>query len=102
MSELGVADFHADRDGLHDIFKKDNQAITRTAHGSLRFAREKTRHCRDVPCLILFLLYWVGMVVVASIALDKGVPERLLYATDYQGHTCGRGEKVDTKLIYYP
>ena len=102
MAELGVTDFHSDRDGAHDIFVKCNHSVTRTKFGSLRFVRAKTRHMTDVPCLLLFLGYLVAMGAVADFGLRHGNPQRLLYATDYNGSTCGRGALAATPLIFYP
>lgn len=47
------------------------------------------RSCRDVPCLILFLVFWAGMAVVGYEALSAGDPNRLLYGVDSYGHYCG-------------
>jgi len=102
MNELGVTDFASDRDGAHDIFKRYNSSITRTKFGSLRFVRTKTRHMTDVPCLLLFLVYWCAMFWVADLGLREGDPNRLLYAVDYQGNTCGRWNYTGQPLIYYP
>jgi len=102
MTELGVANFQADRDGAHDVFVKDNQAITRTKYGSLRFARDKTRRCTDVPCLLLYIGCCVGMFFVAKMGFARGDPNRLLFATNYQGEVCGRGNHSETPLIYFP
>jgi len=102
MVELGVEDFHADRHGDHGIFQRDTGSISRTAHGSLRFVRSKTRHCTDTPCLALFVVYWVGMVLLGSYAIKHGKPETLLFARDYQGNTCGMGSMAGKELIYYP
>ena len=45
------------------------------------------------PCFcILFLAYWVGMIVVLSVAASNGNGngiESLLYGKDWQGSTCG-------------
>ena len=60
------------------------------------------RKCRDTFCCLLFALFWVGMIVIAGVAFDKGHPQRLLYGTDYQGKTCGTGELKARKYITYP
>ncbi|KNC56218.1 uncharacterized protein AMSG_11472, partial [Thecamonas trahens ATCC 50062] len=50
----------------------------------------KDRGCTDILFLLLFILFWVGMVVVGSMALDRGQPERLLYGTDSYGNLCSK------------
>ena len=104
MQELGCVGFHADRSGAHGIFKRDTESITRTKYGSLRFARAKTRKCRDVPCLLLLGAYIALMVVMARWALAQGDPNRLLRAKNYKGETCGApsGPHANASLIYYP
>lgn len=61
-----------------------------------------TRKCRDCFCCLLFLVFWVGMIVVAVIGLLNGQPARLLYGTDYNGTTCGTGAMEDKMLTFYP
>jgi len=62
------------------------------------------RGCTDVFCCVLFVLFWIGMLVVASIAFANGDAKRLLYGTDYNGNTCGDPEVgLDGKFrIVYP
>ncbi|KAJ3436922.1 ctl-like protein [Anaeramoeba flamelloides] len=47
------------------------------------------RKHRDVFWLILFIIFWVGMIVVAGLAYSTGTPKRLYYPTDYRGNVCG-------------
>ena len=47
------------------------------------------RGCTDILCCLLFVLYMVGMVVVAGIAFQQGAPKRLMYPTDSNGKICG-------------
>jgi hypothetical protein len=37
------------------------------------------RKCRDIPFLVLFLVFWAGMVIVAINATKQGDPRRLVY-----------------------
>lgn len=39
---------------------------------------EKNRKCRDVIFLILFVIFWLGMAIVATNALRNGDPTRLM------------------------
>jgi choline transporter-like protein 2/4/5 len=47
------------------------------------------RKCTDVLCLLFFLAFWVGMIVIAAIGYKNGEPKRLIYGTDWMGRTCG-------------
>ncbi|KAJ3311676.1 hypothetical protein HDV04_003821 [Boothiomyces sp. JEL0838] len=38
----------------------------------------KKRYCRDVPFLILFIVFWFGMIIVATSAVKEGDPKRLI------------------------
>lgn len=61
------------------------------------------RVCRDVFWLILFILYWVGMFVLAGFAYNRGDPMRLIYGTDMNGDLCGttnKGGRDNTNLPY--
>ena len=68
------------------------------------------RHCTDVLCLFVFVLFWGGMGYVGYRALSEGNPDRILYGLDSYGNYCGMlnvkadGEDVDlrnkTKLYY--
>ncbi|OAE18975.1 hypothetical protein AXG93_461s1160 [Marchantia polymorpha subsp. ruderalis] len=46
------------------------------------------RHCRDIPFLILFGLFWLGMVANSGFGWNQGNPRRLLYGLDYKGQLC--------------
>ncbi|KAL3684879.1 hypothetical protein R1sor_002901 [Riccia sorocarpa] len=46
------------------------------------------RHCRDIPFLIFFFLFLVGMVVNSGFGWNRGNPRRLLYGLDYKGKLC--------------
>jgi choline transporter-like protein 2/4/5 len=60
------------------------------------------RKCTDLLFLLLFIAFWVGMVGIAAVGIAMGEPERLIYASDYEGTTCGGADKPDQKYIYYP
>ncbi|ORZ33107.1 plasma-membrane choline transporter-domain-containing protein [Catenaria anguillulae PL171] len=47
------------------------------------------RSCRDVFFMILFLLFWVGMVVIAVLAFRNGDFNRLTHGVDSWGNLCG-------------
>jgi hypothetical protein len=49
----------------------------------------KKRHCRDILFLLLFVVYWVGMWIVASVAIANGDPTRLTVPRDYLDQYCG-------------
>ncbi|OQR88464.1 choline transporter, partial [Thraustotheca clavata] len=49
---------------------------------------EADRKCRDVLCTLLFILFWIGMVIITSIAYKNGDPHALIYGVDHNGHLC--------------
>ena len=49
----------------------------------------KGRHCTDVPCLLLFLLFWGGMGWVGYTATRSGDPQKIIYGLDSFGNYCG-------------
>jgi choline transporter-like protein 2/4/5 len=68
--------------------------------GKSAFQESSHRHCTDCPLLIFFIVFLLGMVVIASYGYANGEPKRLIYGNDLNGLTCGiegRGE-----FIWYP
>ncbi|KAJ1563428.1 hypothetical protein HK096_000989 [Nowakowskiella sp. JEL0078] len=49
----------------------------------------KNRKCRDVPFLILFVCFWVGMYIIGVLAIQTGDPRRLIAPNDSWGNLCG-------------
>lgn len=67
------------------------------------------RRCRDVLCLLIFIAFWCGMIVIAAVAYQEGDTNRLVYGVDSLGMTCGSnhtfmGQAFDLKSqsnLYY-
>ncbi|OQR86970.1 choline transporter-like protein [Achlya hypogyna] len=59
---------------------------------------EADRKCRDVFCVLLFALFWFGMVIVASTAYQAGNPHALIYPADHNGDLCN----VTHPDLYFP
>jgi hypothetical protein len=67
--------------GIHEKEQdKHNDQLTRV---------RKKRWPTDVPCLVLFIAFCVGMVVVGIASFVLGSPTRLYQPTDYLGRLCG-------------
>ncbi|ETW09874.1 hypothetical protein H310_00321 [Aphanomyces invadans] len=47
------------------------------------------RKCTDILCTLLFVVFWIGMIVISVIAFTRGKPERLAYGMDFKGRICG-------------
>lgn len=56
-----------------------------------RFGIRAERSCTDAYCIVLFIVFWVLMVFVASVAFENGDPNRVFYGTDAFGNNCGQG-----------
>ncbi|CAH1775579.1 unnamed protein product, partial [Owenia fusiformis] len=50
----------------------------------------KNRGCTDIIFLVIFFLFWVGMVYIAAFSILNGDGFRLLYGYDSYGNTCDR------------
>lgn len=61
----------------------------------------KNRSCTDIICLLLFLAFLGGWIVVAVFAVQGGDPERLLHPTDSEGRVCGRGEFANKTNLFF-
>lgn len=57
------------------------------AHNKPRI--NENRRCRNIPALIIFIAFWVGMIINSSFGWNKGDPRRLVYGFDYKGNLCG-------------
>ncbi|KAF4322258.1 hypothetical protein BBO99_00002271 [Phytophthora kernoviae] len=63
--------------------------------------KSDNRGCTDLFFLILFVVFWVGMIAIAGIGYHNGKPQRLIYGTDWMGRTCGaKADKTDTVPAY--
>eukprot|EP00735_Rhodelphis_limneticus_P000850 TRINITY_DN1137_c0_g1::TRINITY_DN1137_c0_g1_i1::g.17256::m.17256 TRINITY_DN1137_c0_g1::TRINITY_DN1137_c0_g1_i1::g.17256 ORF type:complete len:759 (-),score=172.72,sp/B0JZD0/CTL5_XENTR/28.89/7e-83,Choline_transpo/PF04515.7/85,Choline_transpo/PF04515.7/75,Choline_transpo/PF04515.7/2.5e-101,TMEM192/PF14802.1/4.3e+02,TMEM192/PF14802.1/0.061,DUF1289/PF06945.8/0.25 TRINITY_DN1137_c0_g1_i1:232-2508(-) len=84
--------------GCLSCFKKNNKVDDEKNEntGSVDSFLQANRSCRDVIMLLFFICFWIGMFVICGVAVDKGDPWRLIYATDYNGDTCS------DRYIYYP
>lgn len=59
----------------------------------------KNRSCTDILCLLLFLAFLAGWIVVAGFAAGNGDPSRLLYPTDSFGRVCGKDPGLENKTF---
>ncbi|XP_053893879.1 choline transporter-like protein 3 isoform X3 [Malaclemys terrapin pileata] len=48
------------------------------------------RKCTDVLWLILFFLFWAGLMFITGYAVTAGAAERLVFGYDSYGNICGR------------
>eukprot|EP01116_Phalansterium_solitarium_P012472 TRINITY_DN2878_c0_g1_i2.p1 TRINITY_DN2878_c0_g1~~TRINITY_DN2878_c0_g1_i2.p1 ORF type:complete len:608 (+),score=118.10 TRINITY_DN2878_c0_g1_i2:131-1954(+) len=85
-------------------------------YGRSGVAAYETRSCTDIPMLLLFIAFWVGMVVIAVKAFTMGDIDRLTNGVDMYGNICGLnniGRKgaptngramdfTDKKFLYWP
>ena len=73
---------------------------TTMAKSTMMFKWKAEDHsCTDVPCCVVFGLWWLAMIIVAGMAMNSGDPTSLLHGVDYTGNTCGSG-RVETKRCF--
>ncbi|KAL5021272.1 hypothetical protein ScPMuIL_000427 [Solemya velum] len=48
----------------------------------------KNRRCTDIPVLIIFIVFWIGMIYIAAFSITHGDAFRLVYGYDSFGNTC--------------
>jgi len=60
-----------------------------------------SRWVTDIAFLLGFGVFWVGMIVVASMGFAGGDISRLLYFVDYNGNRCGSGDLADYKYVHW-
>ncbi|RWS10489.1 choline transporter-like protein 5 [Dinothrombium tinctorium] len=59
------------------------------------------RSCTDVYCLIIFICFILGWIVVAGFAIRYGNPEQILLPSDSYGRICGRHELKDRPYLFF-
>lgn len=48
------------------------------------------RSVRDIPWLLLFVIFWAGMFAIGGFSYMHGQPLRLIYGQDSFGNICGQ------------
>lgn len=48
------------------------------------------RGCTDIVCLVIFIVFWIGMIFISAFSFTYGDGERLVYGYDSFGNTCGK------------
>ncbi|XP_026485685.2 choline transporter-like 1 isoform X1 [Vanessa tameamea] len=56
--------------------------------------------CTDILWVVIYVIFWILMIIIASISFVYGNPQRLINGYDSFGNTCG--VKTNKKLIDYP
>jgi len=59
------------------------------------------RKCTDMMCLLFFVAFWVGMIMIGVTAMSTGTPLRLTYAYDQKGAACGVEGAADYKFLLF-
>ncbi|CAC5422165.1 SLC44A1 [Mytilus coruscus] len=57
----------------------------------------ENRGCTDIPVLLIFVLFWAGMIYIAAFSVSHGDAFRLVYGYDSFGNTCDE-DNADKKM----
>jgi len=60
------------------------------------------RGCTDVLCLLAFLGFWMGMLVIMAVSVATGNINAITYGADYKGNRCGQGAYANLTKTFYP
>ena len=60
------------------------------------------RRCTDILCLLVFALFWGGLVAIFTVVWSTGDTMSLFYDADYLGDRCGVGALKNRTKAYYP
>ena len=96
MSELVSTDV-SNKNGLKrgsKCYKTLPDESNETETQSSRLEITTDRKCTDIYCLGVFIMFWIGMIIVASLAAEKG--DKYLVSNGFQvdGRICGRPENA--------
>ena len=69
--------------------EQDPQYMGEPFDSSLANGPTEERKCRDCFFLIVYLVFWAGLIVVAIFAFSKGQPHLLAAPFDSSGNQCG-------------
>ncbi|XP_022324457.1 choline transporter-like protein 2 isoform X2 [Crassostrea virginica] len=61
----------------------------------------KDRSCTDIICCLLFLIFIVGLVVVAYFAFQYGDPRLLVYPVNSNNEICGYGKQLGKPYLLF-
>jgi solute carrier family 44 protein 1 (choline transporter-like protein)/choline transporter-like protein 2/4/5 len=61
----------------------------------------ESRGFTDCLMLIVFILFWIGMIIIAGMAFSKGNPQDLETPYDSAGYPCGQGNNSGFPYIYF-
>jgi hypothetical protein len=65
------------------------------------FLSYKHRHCTDIFCLILFLIFIFIYGFISILAISQGNPTSLIQATDSFGNLCGKNQFQSQLYQFY-
>jgi solute carrier family 44 (choline transporter-like protein), member 2/4/5 len=60
----------------------------------------RDRKCTDILWFALFLVFWVGMLVIGILGFQQGDPQKLIYGKNYEEKVCGSNGLG--KYVHYP
>ena len=96
---MGQSSSKGPEDNNNDDVTSEIEA--RSPNGTRVFVA-KNRKCTDMLCCILFLVFWLGMIVIAGVGLTNGQPEKLVFGVDFKGRTCGaKTDEYDLRAYKY-
>jgi hypothetical protein len=61
----------------------------------------KKRGCTDIICLLLFIAFLIGWIVIGIYGFANGNPISLVYPSDSNGEICGRGDLEDRPYLFF-
>lgn len=62
----------------------------------------RDRKCTDILFLLIFILYWVGIVTIGIVGQQNGDPRLLIYGSDSNKVTCGGDQKPNETFVVFP
>ncbi|KAL9655755.1 hypothetical protein ABK040_004983 [Willaertia magna] len=60
----------------------------------------RKRGCTDILCIPIFLLFWIGMLVIAAFGFWSGNPAALIEPIDFAGNMCGYAQGSGNNNAY--
>uniref|UniRef100_A0A7S4F3X7 Choline transporter-like protein n=1 Tax=Chrysotila carterae TaxID=13221 RepID=A0A7S4F3X7_CHRCT len=70
------------------------------------FKPRSRRGCTDILCLVLFIGFWIYMVILAVVSINREpqLIDDLIYPPDSYGNNCGKpgSDTADLKKVIYP
>ncbi|KAL4476085.1 hypothetical protein ABPG74_009818 [Tetrahymena malaccensis] len=86
---------------LNNQGKQEEEYKGEPLNPNIAYGPLEERGCRDIFFFMLFVLFWVGLFIIAGVAVKNGDPRRLATPFDSSGNQCGYSNASDYPYMFF-